>query len=195
MSSITFTDDDFTDPTQDDPMAIIVQIDKFAIIKVLVDQGCSVDIFYWNTFKKTRIPKTEIQSYDEQIVGFSDKWVDTRWFIDLYTIFREKVGLSKTIKIRYLLVNANTSYNILLGRSSINRLKAIISTLHLAMKFPLMIGDIVTINVDHKVARECYIASLKVEPTRRLYKASPCGRSCERERRSIETRSRDRRSI
>jgi len=73
MSSITFTDDDFTDPTQDDPMAIIVQIDKFAIIKVLVDQGCSVDIFYWNTFKKTRIPKTEIQSYDEQIVGFSDK--------------------------------------------------------------------------------------------------------------------------
>jgi len=63
------------------------------------------------------------------------------------------------------------------------------------MKFPLMIGDIVTINVDHKVARECYIASLKVEPTRRLYKASPCGRSCERERRSIETRSRDRRSI
>ena len=35
---ITFTDDDFTaiDPTQDDPMVITVEIDKFAIAKTLV---------------------------------------------------------------------------------------------------------------------------------------------------------------
>jgi len=45
---ITFTDDDFTaiDPAQDDPMVITVKIDKFAIAKVLVDQGSSVDILY-----------------------------------------------------------------------------------------------------------------------------------------------------
>jgi len=36
---ITFTDDDFTasDPAQDDPMVITVDIDKFVIVKVLVD--------------------------------------------------------------------------------------------------------------------------------------------------------------
>jgi len=45
---ITFTDNDFTaiDPAQDDPMVITVEIDKFAIAKVLVDQGSSVDILY-----------------------------------------------------------------------------------------------------------------------------------------------------
>jgi len=73
--------------------------------------------------------------------------------------------MAKTIKIKYLLVNANTSYNILLGRSSINCLKAIVSTPHLAMKFSSTTGDIVTVHVEQKVARECYVASLKVEPT------------------------------
>jgi len=170
---ITFTDDDFTaiDPAQDDPMVITVEIDKFAIAKVLVDQGSSVDILYWDTFKKMQISETEIQPYNEQIVGFSGERVDTRGFIDLFTTFNDDY-LSKTINIRYLLVNANTSYNILLGRPSINRLKAIVSTPHLAMKFPSVNGDIATVHVDHKIARECYVTSLKVEPTRRLYTTS-----------------------
>ena len=95
----------------------------------------------------------------------------------------------KTIRIRYLLVNANTSYNILLGPSSINRFKAIMSTPHLAMKFPSTTKDIFTIHVDQKVSRECYVASLKVEPTRRLWRASPRGQSRERRERLAENRS------
>ncbi|XP_068498574.1 uncharacterized protein [Phaseolus vulgaris] len=64
IPSITFTDDDFTaiDPAQDDPMVITVEIDKFAIAKTLVDQGSSVDILYWEIFKKMRIPEANIQT-------------------------------------------------------------------------------------------------------------------------------------
>jgi len=147
---------------------ITVDIDKFAIAKVLVDQGSSIDILYWETFKKMWIPETEVQPYDEQIVGFSREWVDTKGYINLFTTFGDD-SLSKTINVRYLLVNANTSYSILLGRPSINWLKVIISTPHLAMKFHSVIGDIASVHVDKKCARECYVASLKVEPTRRLY--------------------------
>ena len=95
---ITFIDDDFIalDATQDDPMVIIVEIDKFAISKVLVDHGSSVDILYRRTFRKMRIPESEIQPYEEQIVRFSGERVDTRGYIDLYTTFGEE-GLAKTI--------------------------------------------------------------------------------------------------
>jgi len=114
MPPITFMDDDFTaiDPTQDDPMVITVEIDKFAITKVLVDQGSSIDILYWKTLKKMGIPETNIQPYEEQIVGFSGERVDTKGYLDLFTTFGEEGCLSKTINVRYLLVNANTSYNI-----------------------------------------------------------------------------------
>ena len=94
--------------------------------------------------------------------------MDTKGYINLFTTFGDD-SLSKTINVRYLLVNANTSYSILLGRPSINWLKVIISTPHLAMKFHSVIGDIASVHVDKKCARECYVASLKVEPTRRLY--------------------------
>jgi len=189
---ITFTDNDFTaiDPAQDDPIVITVEIDKFAIAKVLVDQGSSVDILYWETFKKMQISEAEIQPYNEQIVEFLGERVDTRGYIDLFTTFGDDY-LSKTINIRYLLVNANTSYNILLGRPSINRLKAIVLTPHLAMKFPFVNGDIATVHVDQKTTRECYVASLKVETTRQLYTTTN-DRSPSQRGRSPERRSRGR---
>ena len=75
-------------------MVITIEIHKFAITKTLVDQGSLIDILYLKTFKKTRIQENEdsrkeIQSYDDQIVGFSGEWVDTQWYIDLYTTFGE----------------------------------------------------------------------------------------------------------
>jgi len=53
---------------------------------------------------------------------------------------------------------------VLLGRPSLNLLGAIVSMPHLAMKFPSSAGDIITVQVNQKTARECYAASLKVEP-------------------------------
>jgi len=149
MPPITFTDANFKgiDPVQNDLMVIMVEIENFTVMKTLVDLGSSVDILYWKTFKKLQIPECEIQGY-----------------IDLYTKFGEGRATSKTLKIRYLLVDANTSYNILLGISSLNLLGAIVSTPHLAMKFPSPMGDVITIHMDQKTARECYAASLRVEP-------------------------------
>lgn len=46
MSPITFSYSDFqgTDRNQEDPMVIIVEVENFAVKKVLIDQGSSVDI-------------------------------------------------------------------------------------------------------------------------------------------------------
>jgi len=125
-------------------------------MKNLVDQVSLVDILYRKTFKKLEIPESEIQPYEDQIVGFSGEWVDTRGFIDLYTKFGEGRLQSWIIKICYLLVDANKSYNVLLGWPLLNQLDAILSILHLDMKFPSATGDIITVNVAQKIARECY---------------------------------------
>lgn len=55
-------------------------------------------------------------------------------YIELRTRFIGNDG-SKTIKIHYLVVDAHTSYNLLLGKPSLNALGVIVSTPHLAMKF------------------------------------------------------------
>lgn len=43
----------------------------------------------------------------------------------------------------------------------INALGAIVSTPHLAMKFPLKDKQIATIHVDQQEARQCYVNSLR----------------------------------
>jgi len=143
----------------------------------LVNQGSSVNILCWKTSKQMRIAKEEMKLYDDHVIGFSSERVGIWGYIKLYTTFGEGEA-SKTIKIWYL-VDANTSYNILLGRPFINRLRAIVSTPHLVMKFSSASRDILTVHVDQEVARECYAASLRMKPTNQDddYNRSPRQRS------------------
>jgi len=83
-------------------MVISVDINRFTIRKTLVDQESLVDILYWKTFKAMRIPKAEMVSYDDHVVGFSGKRVGTKGYIELYTTFGQEKSC-KTIKIRYLI--------------------------------------------------------------------------------------------
>ena len=82
------------------------------------------------------------------------------YYIDLHTVFRDGAQ-TKTIHICFLIIDAPTSYNVLLGRPSLNTLGAVVSTHHLAMKFPSPSGDILTVHCDQRLARECYMASLR----------------------------------
>jgi len=138
-----FTDEDFheIDPDHDDPMAITVEITEYAIMKTLVDQGSSIDILFWDTFKRLHLKEEDMVPFREQIIGFLGERVSTKGYIDLATTFGRESATRK-IKIRYLVVDACTSYNALLGRSSLNKLGAIVSTPHLAMKFPTEKGEI-----------------------------------------------------
>ncbi|XP_027922692.1 uncharacterized protein LOC114180581 [Vigna unguiculata] len=165
MPPITFRDDDFQaiDPQHDDPMVISVEIEDFAVRKTLVDPGSSVDILYWGTLRKLKIPEGEIQQYSEPIVGFVGERMNTKGYVDLFTKFGTRM-VTRTVKIRYLIVDAHTSYNILLGRPSLNMLGAVVSTYHLAMKFPSASGDIITVHIDQPTARRCYADSLRERP-------------------------------
>ncbi|XP_014491822.1 uncharacterized protein LOC106754327 [Vigna radiata var. radiata] len=73
MPDITFTNKDFhaPDPDQDDPMVITARIAQYEVSKVLVDQGSSVNILYWTTFRRMEISEDMIAPFNEQIVGFA----------------------------------------------------------------------------------------------------------------------------
>ena len=87
----------------------------------------------------------------------------------MLTTFKDEKG-SKSIMIKYFLVDTLTFYNILIRCPSHNELGAIISTPHLAMKFPSEDGKIITIRVDQMSGMECYIVSLKIAKGKRVAK-------------------------
>ena len=136
LPPITFTDDDFNihDPDQEDPIVILATITNWQVHKILVDQGSSVDVLYWYTFLKLNIHMEMVKLYSDPLVGFVGERVYIRGFIDLLMTFGNGRA-HRTQTMRYSLVEADTSYSVLIGRRTLNALGAIISTPHMAMKF------------------------------------------------------------
>jgi len=92
--------------------------------KVLIDQGSSADVMLWSTFNSLQLSPYRLRSYDECLAGFAGDQVDVRRYIDLRTTFSDGT-LARTIIVRYIVVNASSAYNFLLGRPSLNRLGAL----------------------------------------------------------------------
>jgi len=88
--------------------------------------------------------------------------VEVRGYLELRTTLTDGEA-SRTESIRYLVINANSAYNILLGRPALNRLNAVASTRHMKMKLPDLSGKVRVIKSDEEEARKCYENSLKTK--------------------------------
>lgn len=68
----------------------------------------------------------------------------------------------KMIKVRYLVIDASSSYNIIIGRYAFNLLGVAICTLYLCMKYFLSKGRFRFIQGYHDIVRRCYHHCLRV---------------------------------
>ncbi|WVZ19433.1 hypothetical protein V8G54_006755 [Vigna mungo] len=99
MPTITFSDEDFhaPDPDQDDPMVITTMIARYKVGK--------------RTFQQMDISDDVVMPFHEQILGFVGDRVDTKGYAEL----RMSLGMerdAKELKIRFLLVEADTRENL-----------------------------------------------------------------------------------
>ena len=67
-----------------------------------------------------------------------------------------------TKEVNFLIVDCSSSYNAIIGRPISNNWKAVTSTYHLSVKFPIEYG-IGQVQGDQLVARECYLAMLAMD--------------------------------
>ncbi|XP_072073798.1 uncharacterized protein [Arachis hypogaea] len=123
-------------------------------------QGSSVDILFKPAFDKLGLDETELRTYPDTLYGLGNAPIKPLGFIPLHRTFGKGIK-SKTMSIDFIVVDVGSAYNALIGRTTLNRLGAVVSTLHLCMKFPTPEG-IVTIRGDQKLARKCYNKSMNL---------------------------------
>ena len=70
--------------------------------------------------------------------------------------------------VRFLIVDASSAYNMLLGRPSLNAIRAVPSTYHMVIKFPTANG-VGMVRGNHRIAKECYSASMKQNTVDNIY--------------------------
>ena len=116
-------------------MVVSIVITNLMVSRVLVDQDSSVDILYWQTFQRLEVSPDTVHPHAGPLLSFLGERVKTRGYMNPMATFGQG-KLFKSFTIRYLLVDANTSYFALIGRKTLNELGAIVSIPHLTMKFP-----------------------------------------------------------
>jgi len=163
-SDLVFTRANLRDvvPHDNDPVVISVVTAGRRVHRVLVDQGSSADVMFWLTFNKLQLSSDMLRPYTGCLYGFADNPVEVRGYLELRTTFTDGAA-SRTEGIRYLVFNANSAYNILLGRPTLNRLRAVSSTRHMKMKLPALSGKVIVIKSDREEAHKCYENSLKTK--------------------------------
>ena len=72
------------------------------------------------------------------------------------------------IEVKFLIVDALSAYNILLGRPSLNVVRVIPSAYHMVIKFPTT-NRVGMVRGNQRIAKECYSTSMKQKAVGSIY--------------------------
>ena len=136
----------------------MLRVEEFNIHRMLIDNGSSVDIIYLPVFQQMKLDKKRIKPFTSPLVSFTGDRIFPAGIITLIIIARTYLA-QVTKEIDFLIVDCLSTYNIILGRPALNRLRAGMLTYYLKLKFPTphRVGEI---RGDQVLARNCYQAAL-----------------------------------
>ncbi|XP_074356281.1 uncharacterized protein LOC141695980 [Apium graveolens] len=116
---------------QQDELVISLPIGNCLIKRILVDNGSASNIMMLNTLQQMGLLEADIEKRYTTLVGFSGEMKRTIGEIHLPT-YAGGINLLQ----KFLVIDAGSTYNIILGRSWIHDMRAIPSTVHQVIKFP-----------------------------------------------------------
>ena len=151
----------------DDPLVVRAFVANKTVHRVLVDNGSSIDIIFASAFDKMGTGRERLEPVNTHLRGFSGEKVLPLGSIQLVLTLGEP-PCHATTTARFLVVDAPSTYNMLLGRPSLNAIKSIPSAYHMMIKFPTVSG-VGMVRGYQRVARECYSASMKQKVVDNIY--------------------------
>ena len=133
-----------------DPLVIMLNIEGFNTKRILVDNGSSADIIYLLAFQQLKLdPKRMAHLNPPSSVSVETIIVGTH-------------SRQLTRQLDFLVVDCSSSYNVIIGKPTLNKWKATAFTYYLKVKFPIDNG-VGEVKGDQILARECYQAVLAVK--------------------------------
>uniref|UniRef100_A0A2N9ILK1 Integrase catalytic domain-containing protein n=1 Tax=Fagus sylvatica TaxID=28930 RepID=A0A2N9ILK1_FAGSY len=153
---ISFSDSDLKDVQlpHSDPLVITLRIGNYDVKRVLVDQGSFAKVMYQELYEKLGLGESDLTEFTSPVFGFSGEST-----VPLgKTIFPMLTG-PVNLQTEFIVIQAPSPYNAIMGRGWLHRMKAVPSTLHQKLRFPTKDG-VMEVNGDQVAAKQCVLAAI-----------------------------------
>lgn len=111
-------------------------ISNFLEKKELVDTGSSLDVLHQHTSAWLGLKQNYLQFCNFPIISFSRKFTKPKGQISLQVQIRDPPKEQIIFTTTFEVVSCPSTDDAVIGLPTLNRLKAVISTYHLKVKFP-----------------------------------------------------------
>ncbi|XP_026416507.1 uncharacterized protein LOC113311941 [Papaver somniferum] len=132
-----------------DPLVLTFPVAGCNIKKIIIDSESSVNVLFYDTFKRMDLNDEQLMSSYYTIYGFNG--ASTKPLGDI--VLQVDAGPMK-VDTRFSVVDAPSPYNAIIGRRWVHKLKGVAATYHQYLRFPMPEG-VMEIKGDQATAREC----------------------------------------
>jgi hypothetical protein len=138
-----------------DPLVITLRIGNYDVKRVLIDQGSFSEVMYQGLYEKLGLGESDLTNFTSLVFGFLGESVIPGGKIPLPIL----AGLVN-LQTEFIVIQALSPSNAIMGRDWLHKMKAVPSTLHQKLRFPTNDG-IMEVNGDQVVAKQCVLAGIK----------------------------------
>lgn len=131
--------------------------------RMFVDSGSFINILFKETFQMQLNP-VELRPLSTSLFSFAGHEVKPLEQVNLSLSLGEE-PLRRTCTTIFMVVEATSAYNVILGRLAMSSFKAVASIYHHKIKFPIG-GGVGKVQENQTTSRKCYIKMVWVDMKR-----------------------------
>ncbi|XP_073286801.1 uncharacterized protein [Primulina huaijiensis] len=144
-----------------DALVIQARVANYDVLRVFVDNGSSVNVIFKEALVQMGLQEYQLETVETSLFGFAGHAVYPDGEITL-PLTLGTGDLRKTVMTIFNVVDAPSSYNIILGRPAMNEMRAVASTYHQKIKFPIR-GQVGEVRGNQPSSRKCYGETVRVD--------------------------------
>ncbi|XP_026400251.1 uncharacterized protein LOC113296136 [Papaver somniferum] len=147
-----------------DPLVITLIIEEWGVRRILVDSGSSVEVLFYETFKRMELSDDILVPSTYRIYGFNGTVTIPKGEVTLRV--SDRGGYLDTLTT-FCVVDVTSPYEAIIGRPWIAGIKGVASSYHQRLRFPTYKG-IAEVVGDPQAARQCMQADAHINEERRV---------------------------
>ena len=117
-----------------DAIVVRAQVANNMVRRVIIDNGSSTDILFKEALDRMDVSEIHPTPVKTPLFGFAGECVYTEGSINLLVTFGHEGGAQITRLVNFLIVDRPSAHNAIIGRPTLNKLRAVTSTYHLLVK-------------------------------------------------------------